>query len=102
MTKLLNSFAKLLKNMKETNKMEKLIALKKEIGNDVVVWSTGAVKIDKNTAISVPINYLVKMIKITIKHLLFIILQPNYIGILKISIFAIINDTSANGACGRN
>ncbi len=37
--------------------MEKLIALKKEIGNDVVVWSTGAVKIDKNTAISVPINY---------------------------------------------
>ena len=43
--------------MKETNKMEKLIALKKEINNDVIVWSTGVVKIDKNTSITVPINY---------------------------------------------
>ena len=37
--------------------MGNCIALKKEIGNDVVVWSSGIVKIDKNTTISVPINY---------------------------------------------
>lgn len=37
--------------------MEKLITVKKDINSDVVVWNTGAVKIDKNTAISVPINY---------------------------------------------
>lgn len=37
--------------------MEKLIALKNGIGNDIIAWSTGVIKVDKNTAISVPINY---------------------------------------------
>ena len=37
--------------------MEKLIMVDKEVNNDVVIWSTGTIKIDKNTAITVPMNY---------------------------------------------